>query len=109
MIISHIKEYHKGWFVGDFSPALYRNKEFEIGHHKHTKGEPTFPHFHKLTTEMNYILKGKLKVSGRILQEGDIWIYEPGETSDVTFLDDSELIVIRWPSIPTDKYEAHRS
>jgi|GEM_PF-5919479 len=61
MIISHIKEYHKGWFVGDFSPALYRNKEFEIGHHKHTKGEPTFPHFHKLTTEMNISSKESSK------------------------------------------------
>jgi hypothetical protein len=108
MIVSNIERYHKGWFVGDFSPAFYRNKEFEIAHHRHTAGEQTFPHFHRITTELNYIIKGKLKVSGHILQQGDIWIYEPGEVSDVEFLADSELIVVRWPSIPTDKYEAHR-
>jgi len=39
-----------------------------------------------------------------ILKSGDIWIYEKNEISDVQFLEDSELMVIRWPSIPTDKY-----
>lgn len=109
MLISNINKYKKGWFVGNFFPSIYRNDEFEVAHHKHKIGEPTFPHFHKLTTELNYIIKGQLKVSGKILKEGDMWIYEPNEISDVEFLTDTELIIIRWPSIPSDKYETHRS
>ena len=43
-------------------------------------------------------------VSGKHFKEGDMWIYEPNEVSDVEFLEDSELMIIRWPSIPSDKY-----
>lgn len=109
MIVSNINEYFKGWFVGDFTPSIHRNTSFEVAHHKHKKGETTYPHYHKVTTELNYIIKGELKVSGKILREGDMWIYEAGEISDVEFLSDIELIVIRWPSIPSDKYEVNRT
>ena len=104
MIISNIKDYKNGWFIGDFEPSIFKNAFFEIAHHKHEKNEETTPHTHKVTTELNYIIKGKLRVSGNTLEEGDIWIYEKNDISDVEFLEDSELIVIRWPSIPTDKY-----
>jgi hypothetical protein len=38
-----------------------------------------------------------------------MWIYEANEVSDVEFLSDVELIVIRWPSVPSDKYEVNRT
>ena len=66
----------------------------------------TFPHYHKVTNELNYIVKGELMVNGKHLKEGDMWIYEPNEVSDVENLTDNELIVVRWPSIPSDKYKA---
>ena len=50
------------------------------------------------------IVKGELIVSKKHLKEGDMWIYEPNEISDVEFLTDVELIIVRWPSIPSDKY-----
>ena len=34
-----------------------------------------------------------------------MWIYESNEVSDVEFLSDVDLIVVRWPSIPSDKYD----
>lgn len=99
----NIKNYKNGWFIGDFFPSIFKNQFFEVGHHIHKKNEQTFPHYHSYTTELNYIIKGKLNVSGNILNEGDIWIYESNEISDVKFLEDSEIIIIRWPSIPKDK------
>jgi hypothetical protein len=105
MKVRNINEFTKGWFVGDFTPAVFQSKDFEIGHHKHRRSEKTFPHYHKETTELNYILKGTLMVSGTLLTEGQMWTYEKNEVSDVQFLTDVELIVIRWPSIPSDKYE----
>ena len=48
-------------------------------------------------------------VSGKLMSQGDMWIYEPNEVSEVEFLADSELIIVRWPSIPSDKYEVNRS
>jgi hypothetical protein len=64
------------------------------------KGDGT----HKVTTELNYIVSGELKVNGKVMGAGDMWIYEPNEISNVEFLEDSDLIVVRWPSIPSDKY-----
>jgi len=41
------------------------------------------------------------------MSAGDMWIYEPNEVSNVEFLEDSDLIVVRWPSIPSDKYSVN--
>ncbi len=104
MRTANIKDFTKGWILGDFSPSFFRNPFFELGHHCHKAGEPTTPHVHKVTTELNYIVRGELIASGKTLKAGDMWTYEANEVSDVTFLTDVELIVIRWPSIPSDKY-----
>lgn len=109
MIVSNIKDYIKGWFVGDFDKSIFRTDLFEVAHHFHKKNDPTFPHYHKLTTELNYIVNGELMVSGKHLKNGDMWIYEANEISDVEFLTDTNLIIVRWPSIPKDKYEVTHS
>ena len=104
MIEANIKDFKGGWFVGDFEPSLFKNPFFEVAHHKHTKGQETFSHLHKVTHELNYIVSGELMVNGKHLKAGDMWIYEPNEVSNVENLTDNELIVVRWPSIPSDKY-----
>ena len=103
---SNINKFNGWWFVGDFDPSIFKNPFFEVAHHKHEKGCDTFPHYHKVTQELNYIIKGELMVSGKHLKTGDMWIYEANEISDVEFLEDSELMIVRWPSIPSDKYPA---
>ena len=40
---AHIKDFVKGWFVGNFEPSLLQ-ANFEVGFHQHTAGE-----FHKDT------------------------------------------------------------
>ena len=103
---SNIKQYTNGWFVGDFDPSIFKNPFFEVAHHQHKKGDPTFPHYHQVTNELNYIVRGEIMVDGNHLKSGDMWIYEPWDISDVKFLDDTDLMIIRWPSIPSDKYTA---
>ena len=103
---SNINNFKGGWFVGNFDPSIFKNPFFEVAHHKHEKGCETFPQYHKVTQELNYIIKGELMVSGKHLKTGDMWIYEANEISDVEFLEDSELMIVRWPSIPSDKYAA---
>jgi hypothetical protein len=104
MIQANIVDFKAGWFVGDFEPSIFKNPFFEVAHHSHTKGQQTLPHYHAVTNELNYIVKGELIVSGKHLNAGNMWIYEPKEISDVEFLSDVDLIVVRWPSIPSDKY-----
>jgi quercetin dioxygenase-like cupin family protein len=104
MKTSNIKQYKAGWFVGDFEPSIFKNPFFEVAHHSHKAGCETFPHYHKVTTELNYIVSGRVRVNGDVLWTGDMWIYEANDVSDVQFLQDTDLIIVRWPSIPSDKY-----
>ena len=110
MDVNHIDNFTNGWFIGDFEPSLFKNPFFEVAHQHHPKGKIGDEHFHKLTTEVTYIVKGSMvikdKQSGKdqTLSTGHMFTFFPNEISDVVFLEDSDLIVIRWPSIPSDKY-----
>jgi hypothetical protein len=105
MIVSNIKSYTSGWFIGNFEPTLLKTEAFEVAHHFYHKGFKATPHIHKIATEYNYIINGQLIVSGKSLSSGDIFVYELNDISDVQFLEDTNLIIIKTPSIPTDKYE----
>jgi hypothetical protein len=103
---SNINNFRGGWFVGDFEPSIFKNPFFEVAHHSHKKNDATFPHYHQVTNELNYIVRGEMMVDKKHLKAGDMWIYEPWDISDVEFLEDTDLMIIRWPSIPSDKYPA---
>lgn len=105
MIKTNIKNFKNGWFIGNFEPTLLKTKDFEIAHHSYKKGFIGEHHTHKIAIEYNYILSGKAIVSSETLGPGDIFIYEPNDISNVIFLEDTELIIIKTPSIPGDKYE----
>ena len=110
MDVKHIKDFTNGWFIGDFEPSLFKNPFFEVAHQHHPKGKIGDKHLHKLTTEVTYIVKGSMIIKDkrlrrdRTLSTGNMFTFFPNEVSDVEFLEDSDLIVVRWPSIPTDKY-----
>lgn len=104
MKIQNIKEFKKGWFIGDFEPSLLKTKEFEVSVQFHPKGFVGEKHLHKKTTEYNLILDGSVKIGGFILIAGQIFTFEPNEISESEFLEDTRILVVRTPSIPTDKY-----
>jgi quercetin dioxygenase-like cupin family protein len=104
MIVSNISKFTGGWFIGNFTPSLLKTEEFEAAHHFYKKGFKGTPHTHKASTEYNYILSGKLIASNQILSSGDIFIYEKNDISDVSFIEDTNLIIIKTPSIPNDKF-----
>lgn len=104
MRTAKISDFTNGWIIGDFQPTLLKTKEFEIAHHKYPKGFVGTPHTHLIAIEVNYIVKGRLVATGLELTDGDVFIYEPGEYSEVTFLEDTDLIIVKTPSVPGDKY-----
>ena len=104
MIIKNIKQFHKGWFIGDFEPSIFKNPFFEIAHHTYKAGYKTPKHTHKIAKELTYIVRGELLVGGRTLTDGDMFLYEANEIADAEVIEDVDLIVIKWPSIPSDKY-----
>ena len=104
MDVYNIKDFKNGWFIGNFNPSIFKNPFFEVAHHTHKAGYIGPLHTHKVAEEVTYIVKGRLNASGKVLKTGDMFVYHPDEVADVMFLEDTDLIVIKWPSVPNDKY-----
>jgi dTDP-glucose pyrophosphorylase len=96
---------HRGWFIGDFLPTAYQTDQFEVGFLRHCKDEKWPVHFHKKAIEINYLVSGKMKLNHKILNKGDLFIFDKGEIACPIFLEDCEILCVKVPSSIGDKYE----
>lgn len=103
-----MKNFTGGWFVGNFIPSVHKTKDFEACYKIHKKGEKWDAHYHKVAIEINYLIRGRMKIQDQILKKGDIFVLNPKEVADPTFFEDCELIVIKIPSIKGDKYNLNK-
>lgn len=104
MKITRFEDYKGGWFIGNFEPTAYKTGEFEVCYKKHQKGEFWDKHFHKIGTEINLLVEGKMIIQGQELNTGDVFIIYPNEIADPIFLEDCMVLIIKTPSLPGDKY-----
>jgi len=102
MRIDNIDKYNLGWLVGNFEPALLHSNDIEIGIKYINAGDPVERHYQKVATEYNYIVTGKVNANGSNLIAGDIFIYEPGEITELKILEDTTIVVIKTPSLGYD-------
>jgi hypothetical protein len=102
--ILKLNDMTRGWFIGDFEPSIIRTKAFEVGILTHKKDEDWGEHYHKIATEYNVLLKGKMSINGTVLNEGDIFILEPMETALPVFMEDCVVLCVKVPSVIGDKY-----
>jgi quercetin dioxygenase-like cupin family protein len=105
MIIDNLKNMCRGWFVGNFTPSIYRTDQFEVGVLFHPKGEKWPKHYHKEAVEINVLISGRMIINGRLLSSGNIFLIEKNEIADPEFLEDCTIVCVKSPSIPGDKYE----
>lgn len=104
MKIDNINNFQEGWFVGDFDPAVFKTDLVEVCYKTHYKNEKWPKHYHKIATEINYLINGTMIIQGTQLSKGDVFTIYPNEIADPIFLEDCELIVVKIPSIKNDKY-----
>lgn len=104
MKVDKLTNFHRGWIIGDFANSLLRTSDFEVCVRKHQKNEIYEVHYHKVVTEYNVLVSGKMIMCGVELNAGDTFIVEPNEISDPVFLEDSVVVCVKVPSIPEDKY-----
>ena len=104
MKVYNLKDYVRGWIVGDFEPSILRTPDFEVGLLEHSKGEYWAPHIHKISDEYNVLIEGKMRICNREINPGDIFIIEKNQIADPVFLEDCKVLVIKVPSCPGDKY-----
>ena len=104
MKVFKLKDMKDGWFVGDFDPTTYKTSNFEACYKEHFKGEKWDSHYHKEGTEINLLIKGKMKIQDQILESGDIFVIPPYEIADPEFIENCKLIILKTPSNTKDKY-----
>ncbi len=95
---------NRGWFVGDFESAVFRSKDCEVALQKYKEGDSEPKHVHKVATELTLIASGKVLMNGIEYGEGDIVVMEPGDATDFKALTDVTNVVVKLPSLPSDKY-----
>lgn len=104
MKIQKLSEMHRGWFIGNFLPSIYKTEKFEVGVLTHKKDEQWPAHYHKVATEINVLIKGKMIACEQELSEGDIFVIEPNVVVDPVFLEDCTIVCVKIPSDTKDKY-----
>ena len=81
-----------------------QTKDFAVGWKSYAKGDELEPYFHVLAPEANVIVGGRVLANGQELTVGDIFLVHPKEVCALEFLEDTQLIVVKWPSVPGDEY-----
>ena len=103
MKLAKLSEFTNGWFLGDFSPSLFKNEDFEVCVKNFKKGDVEAAHFQKVATEVTVILSGSVRMGDHILQVDDILTIYKGEVCDFEALSDCKVLGIKFPSLPEDK------
>ena len=98
-----VDQFKLGWFIGDFEPTVHKTKDFEVCYRIQKKGEFHQPHYHPIGTEINYLIKGTLKINDQTFVGPTIFIIDPMEHTYPCCETDCELIIIKTPSLPDDK------
>jgi len=102
--IWNIDDFVRGWFIGDFTPSIYKTNEYELGVLSHSENEKWGFHFHKEADEINFLLEGRMKLNDKIIEKNSLFVIPKNQIACPIFLKDCQIICIKVPSVPTDKY-----
>lgn len=100
----NLKDFKRGWFIGNFSPALLNTENFEVAIKFYKKGDYEEMHYHKKCVEYTVIVKGKVKMFNMIFKKGDIIQVNPYDKTSFTSLSSTITAVIKTPSVKNDKF-----
>ena len=96
-----------GWIIGDFQPTLLKNSTVEVGVKTFKKGDVEPLHHQVSATEWTCVIQGKIRIGDMVFLRNDIAEIPPLESADFEALEDSILLVIKSPSIPSDKVNGY--
>ena len=108
----------KGYFIGRFMDQrgfpLLETDEVEIAWKKlPTTFDEEKPHFHKNGVEINIVISGNYKVwvegEEKTLKKGDfLVVYPEAKLKNIFAQKGTELIVVKAPSVPNDKFDLEK-
>lgn len=104
MDIHKIEDMFGGWFIGNFNPSIHVTDNFEVGYKTYTMGDKEPSHFQKIATEITLIISGTARIGNQIVHPGALVVIPPKEEADFEAITDVQLIAVKFPSIPSDKF-----
>ncbi|MBZ7982779.1 hypothetical protein AVBRAN12640_09545 [Campylobacter sp. RM12640] len=99
-----LKDFIRGWFVGNFEPSLFKTNDVEVGIKYYKKGDYEQKHYHKIATEITAIVNGEVKMNDEIYKAGEIIVISPNNANDFYALSDTCTVVVKLPGANNDKY-----
>jgi quercetin dioxygenase-like cupin family protein len=104
MKTAKLSEMTKGWFVGNFTPSLFKTNDVEVAVKEYKAGDSEAAHYHKIATEITVVTQGEIEMNGVIYKQGDIIVVEPNETVSFRAVTDAMNTVVKIPGANNDKY-----
>ena len=101
----NLKDFFKGWFIGNFEPTLIKTNDVEVAYKTYKAGDKENRHYHKIATEVSIVTKGVVMMNGIEYRKGDIIVMEPNDVADFSVIEDAENIVVKIPGANNDKFE----
>lgn len=105
MKVHKIKDFYKGWFIGNFEPSLIKTNDVEVGYKQYKEGDAEGIHYHKIATEITILIEGEVVMNDVHYYPGDIIVIEPNESTNFYCLTDVKTLVVKFPGPNDDKYE----
>ena len=102
--INKLKDFVRGWVVGNFDPSLYKTNDFEFAVQNFKAGDVEGEHYHKIATEITIIVSGRAKMKNQIVETGDVIVIAPNEKTGFEALEDTTTAVVKFPGASGDKY-----
>ena len=62
MRVLKLKDYVRGWIIGDITPAVLQTKAFEFCVKGYKAGDSEAAHVHKVATEISVVVTGSFKI-----------------------------------------------
>ena len=101
-----IEDMFKGWFVGNFEPTVLKTNDVEVALKEYGAGDYEDAHYHKIATEITFIVEGEVEMLGEKYSEGDIITILPNEVTDFKALTKVKTFVVKHPGANDYKYIA---
>ena len=100
----NIADFYKGWIVGNFDPTLEKMSEVEVALQSYSVGDEEPLHHHKVATEISLVVTGIATFNNRTIKAGEGVIIKPKKANVFKAITDCQVLVIKYPSDPSDKY-----
>ena len=100
----YLKDFARGWLVGNFEPSVLKTKEIEVAMQTYNAGDEEPQHYHKIATEISLLVKGCASFNDEVIKAGEGVVIEPKRSNIFKAITDCQVLVIKYPSDTKDKY-----